>query len=325
MLFLANLIHAEKNSQIQNHKDEVAHGGGGGGHGGGGHGGGGHGGGGHGGGGHGGGSWGGHGGGNWGHGHGGGDYWGPVYGPVYYPPNEGYLPPVVNRYTYTTDVLEPEQPSEPGEVEPGIDQPGDDGQQPPPDDGEEPPEDGIDIDTLIDIITGILNGQGIDLNGLNINIDNGTIDFGGDSGWGSFYGDSSATSVPLNQSIVNQHVVTKDNPRNIKGCYDTNFGIMRLHIKGNDEVTGTYHYNGKVQYLKGKLKDNVLVGVWMEDINGKQANKVGTFQFVFKPKWASFKGFWGQDKNVNQAWDGTKIKCPPPPAKQKIDNAKKVQ
>lgn len=318
-----------------------------------------------GGGGHGGGSWGGGhggggwGGGGWGGGHGGGSWggggWsgqGGGYGPQYYPPQGGYAPsePRVNRYTYTIEVEQPEQPSEPGEEEPGIeggngpgddgngDGPGDDGidegpgddgngEEPPPDDGEEPPpDDGIDIATLIDIINTLLNGLGIDTNSLNINVDNGSLNFGGGSNWGSFYGDPSATSVPMSQDVINQHVVTKDNPKNIKGCYKTTFGIMRLHIKDNNTVTGSYHYHNRVQYLKGKLKDNILVGVWMEDVEGKKADKVGTFQFAFKPKWASFTGFWGNkgEKKLTNKWDGKKIKCPLPPMKDK-NNSKETK
>lgn len=112
------------------------------------------------------------------------------------------------------------------------------------------------------------------------------------------------------EEIALQHSVTKDNPMDIKGCYETTYGVMLLDIRDNDIVTGSYHYRGNVQYLEGKLEDNLLVGVWMEDIDEKKANKVGSFQFAFQPKWASFKGAWGNkgDKTLTTAWDGKKIK-----------------
>lgn len=348
VLFIATQCSSSDEKKPQNlsssenpQKDtEIAHshGGGGGGGGGGGHG---HGGGG-GGGGHWGGGGGGHWGGHWGGGHWGGGGWGGGGGgnppPSYYPPQGGYVPPPeprINIYTFTVE--DPENPSEPGEEEPGIDDgglPGDDGvQEAPggegpggeelPPEGEEPQE-AIDIDTLIDLINQLLNGLGIDITTININIDNGTIDFGGDTGWGSYWGYPGASSAPLADEITQQHIVTKDNPRNIKGCYQTTYGILRLHIKDNNNVTGSYHYKGKVQYLKGKLKDNILAGVWMENIHGKQAGKVGTFQFAFQPKWASFKGLWGNkgDKKLTHTWDGKKIKCPLPKKKEASKDTK---
>lgn len=344
-IFVAGIffINSRNHSTKQNDQsaNAIASGSMGGGGGGSGHHGGGH----HGGGHHGGGHHGGHDGGHHGGWSGG---WGSGWGSGWsggYIPSGGYSTPQPQstpNYTYTTiidtfeppvDVDEPEGEGDgPGEeeqpeeeppviiIEDGADVPfGPEGEGPGEADGVGGGDDGDLADDAIDaIIDALLAGLGISIDGVDIIIidGGGYINWCDTCGWGGYYGDATLLTYPIEPGIITQHIVMKAPPKSLTGCYKTTWGIMRLHVK-DDKVTGTFKRKGKASgQIVGKLKDNLLIGMWIKpgkDKKDKKAVKTGPFQFAFTEDWMKFTGVWGKKGEVplKKDWNGKRIKCPP--------------
>ncbi|MBA2369385.1 MAG: hypothetical protein H0V82_10245 [Candidatus Protochlamydia sp.] len=99
-------------------------------------------------------------------------------------------------------------------------------------------------------------------------------------------------------------------PKSLAGCYDTDFGILRLAVEGKN-VTGSYDYLGG-STLKGTLDNNLLLGTWAEPAFGDAPAKNGPLQFVFTEGWKSFQGVWGnqRDDPLTGIWNGVHVQCP---------------
>ncbi len=93
----------------------------------------------------------------------------------------------------------------------------------------------------------------------------------------------------------------------VAGRWRTNFGTMRLDVKDNLYVTGTYtHDNGK---LRGRLQGNRLHCKWFEAPTYRPPKDAGDCLFVFSPDGRSFTGQWryGYGTGVwDGRWSGTK-------------------
>jgi len=164
--------------------------------------------------------------------------------------------------------------------------------------------------TAFQYITEKLNKMGITANGVEVDIQSGIVKWSPSSKWGEYYGNPSSNSQAIVPAILELHQTLKANPQGIRGCYQTKWGLMRLYIKG-DVVTGTFNYYGR-NHIIGKLKDNILVGVWIRPANKKHPMIVGPLQLAFAKNWSSFRSVWRYKKQpqFNNKWVGTRIKCP---------------
>lgn len=85
---------------------------------------------------------------------------------------------------------------------------------------------------------------------------------------------------------------------NFPGLYKTNFGVMTLHVDGNN-VTGKYDY--KDGRIEGTLDGTTLTGRW------KQSNGEGRLIFEFNPAFTAFEGKWSyNDEEPSSNWSGEK-------------------
>ena len=88
---------------------------------------------------------------------------------------------------------------------------------------------------------------------------------------------------------------------NIAGKWQTNFGVMHLHLKDNFYVTGSYtHDSGK---LRGKLIGNRLHCTWSEAPSYRPPKDAGDCLFIFSPNGRSFSGKWRYGFGTGK-WDG---------------------
>lgn len=165
--------------------------------------------------------------------------------------------------------------------------------------------------TAFQFVTDKLNKMGIAANGVDIDVKAGTVKWGSNSKWGEYYGKPGSDSQAIAPMIMQLHQDIKANPQGIRGCYQTKWGILRLFVK-DDVVTGTLFYYGPVHII-GKVKDNILVGVWIRPANKKRPMLTGPVQFAFAQNWSAFRSVWKfkKEPQFNSKWVGTKIKCPP--------------
>lgn len=164
--------------------------------------------------------------------------------------------------------------------------------------------------TAFQYITDQLNKMGITANGVDVNMASSIVNWSPDSKWGEYYGDPSSKSQAIAPIILELHQALKANPQEITGCYQTKWGLLRLYVK-DDVVAGTFFYYGR-NHIIGKLKDNILVGLWIRPANNKRPIVVGPVQFAFAEGWSSFKSVWRYKKEpqFKSKWVGTKIPCP---------------
>jgi len=164
--------------------------------------------------------------------------------------------------------------------------------------------------TPFQFITDKLNKMDITVKGVDVDIKNGIVKWGSHSKWGEYYGKPSSESQAIAPSILQLHEAIKANPQNIRGCYQTKWGLLRLYMK-DDVVTGTLNYYGPTHFI-GKLKDNILVGTWIRPAHNKRPMLVGPMQFAFVNNWSAFRSVWRYKKapELNNKWVGKKIQCP---------------
>lgn len=164
--------------------------------------------------------------------------------------------------------------------------------------------------TPFQYITDKLDKMGITADGIDVDLANGTVKWSPNSKWGEYFGKPSAQSQPIAPIILQQRQAVKATPQDIRGCYQTKWGLLRLYMK-DDVVLGTLNYFGPVHII-GKLKDNILVGIWVSPAHKKRPMLVGPIQLAFANKWSVFRGVWKYKKApiFNNRWVGTKIPCP---------------
>lgn len=155
-----------------------------------------------------------------------------------------------------------------------------------------------------------LNQLGISTKNIVIDTKAGIVNWSPDSNWGEYYGKPGSQSHPITPFILKQYREMKAQPQAIWGCYRTNWGLMNLYIK-DDVVTGTLSSLYRNTFI-GKLKDNILVGIWMRSAKQKDTMKTGAFQIAFTENWAAFKGLWSYKGKppLKGRWFGKKVKCP---------------
>lgn len=164
--------------------------------------------------------------------------------------------------------------------------------------------------TAFQFITKKLNKMGITANGVEIDVTTGTVKWNPNSKWGEYYGKPSSNSQPIAPSILQLHQAIKADPKGIRGCYKTKWGLLRLFTNG-DIVTGTLNYYGPTLII-GKLKDNILVGIWIKPAHNKRPMLVGPIQFAFAEKWSAFQSVWKfkKEPQYKNKWVGVKTRCP---------------
>lgn len=164
--------------------------------------------------------------------------------------------------------------------------------------------------TAFQFITDKLNKMGITANDVEVDLDNGIVKWSPNSKWVEYYGKPSSESQPIAPIILKLRQTLKANSQGIRGCYKTKWGLLRLYVK-DDVVVGTFDYYGR-KHIIGKLKDNILVGVWISPAKNKRPMLVGPIQFAFSKNWSAFRSVWRYQKQpqFTNKWVGTKIKCP---------------
>lgn len=177
---------------------------------------------------------------------------------------------------------------------------------PPPQSRGQPEDPNMAFQRLADL----LNQLGITTNDIFIDLKHWTVNWGPHSNWNEYYGNPPTHTYRIEPVIQKQHLVLKAPPQLINGCYRTNWGTMRLYVKG-DVVIGTFKYFG-INHLIGKLKDNIMVGIWVRSARNNRPIRSGAFQFAFTENWSSFKGVWRYKGKVPlfRNWSGKKIQCP---------------
>lgn len=168
----------------------------------------------------------------------------------------------------------------------------------------------VDPSVAFQRVSDALSQLGITIRDINVDTQHGVVNWGPDSNWGEYYGNPPSHSYQIEPFILKQRRVLQAKPEIIRGCYRTNWGPMRLYIKG-DTVVGTFNYFGRNNII-GKLKDNILVGIWVRPARNNRPMKSGAFQFAFTENWSSFKGVWRYKGKVPllKRWHGRKVKCP---------------
>jgi len=164
--------------------------------------------------------------------------------------------------------------------------------------------------TAFQYIADIVHKKGFFAKGAEIDVKSGVVKWDKSSKWGELYGNPPSHSHPIAPVILKQHHVQKANPKAIQGCYQTNWGLLRLYIK-DDVVVGTFNYYGR-KHIIGKLKDNLLIGIWIHPSIIHPVLMAGPFQFAFSENWTSFNGTWRykNQKQFSKVWSGKKITCP---------------
>jgi len=85
------------------------------------------------------------------------------------------------------------------------------------------------------------------------------------------------------------------------GTWQTNWGPMTLHQRGN-QVTGSYTHQGG--HVSGTVSGSTLTLKWWQDGNGNSGE--GTFTFVVENGRAKFKGTWRDKNGRGGGWSGTR-------------------
>tara|TARA_R110002049_G_scaffold4601_4_gene31983 strand:- start:265280 stop:266287 length:1008 start_codon:yes stop_codon:yes gene_type:complete len=82
------------------------------------------------------------------------------------------------------------------------------------------------------------------------------------------------------------------------GLWDTSFGMMRLHVDGED-VHGSYRYQDGVSVVSGQIKDERFIFRYTE------SNAQGTGWFTLSDDGAAIRGKWRADgQDAWQDWTG---------------------
>jgi hypothetical protein len=100
-----------------------------------------------------------------------------------------------------------------------------------------------------------------------------------------------------------------DNPVDISGVWNTNYGRVILQQDGNN-IKGTFQY--ETGTLEGNLVGNILEAIWADEPTYECPINKGRLKFEFSPDGKSFTGLWGFcEEPLTENWSGIKLQPAP--------------